>query len=73
MPEMNGFEVLEALQADPASQGIPVVILTAQALTREQLKTLAGRVAGVFSKELLSEPDGPERLRMALAEGSNSQ
>jgi signal transduction histidine kinase/ActR/RegA family two-component response regulator len=73
MPEMNGFEVLEALKADPASQGIPVVILTAQALTREQLQTLNGRVAGVLSKELLAKPDGPERLRMALTEGYNSQ
>jgi signal transduction histidine kinase len=73
MPEMSGFEFLEALKADPTSQGIPVVILTAQALTQEQLTTLNGRVAGVFSKEILSQPEGPERLRMALAEGYNSQ
>jgi signal transduction histidine kinase len=73
MPEMNGYEVLEALKADPESQAIPVVILTAQALTRDQLKTLNERVTGVFSKELLSESDGPERLRAALAEGYNSQ
>ena len=72
MPEMNGYEVLEALKADPSSREIPVVILTAQALTRDQLKTLNGRVAGVFSKEVLSQPDGPERLRAALAEGYNS-
>jgi signal transduction histidine kinase/ActR/RegA family two-component response regulator len=73
MPQMNGFEVLEELRADPASQKIPVVILTAQALTREQLEALNGRVASVLSKELLSQPDGPERLRTALTEGYNSQ
>jgi signal transduction histidine kinase/ActR/RegA family two-component response regulator len=73
MPEMNGFQVLQELNADPDSRGIPVVILTGQALTREQLETLNGRVAGVLSKELLSQPDGPERLRMALTEGYSSQ
>ena len=69
MPEMNGFEVLRQLKADPASREIPVVILTAQALTKEQMETLNGRVTSVFSKELLSQPDGPERLRTALIGG----
>ncbi len=73
MPHMNGFEVLQELNADPVSREIPVVILTGQALTREQLEALHGRVAGVLSKELLSQPDGPERLRMALTEGYNPQ
>lgn len=73
MPQTNGFEVLQELKADPASRDIPVVILTGQALTREQLEALHGRVAGVLSKELLSQPDGPERLRMALTEGYNPQ
>ncbi|MGA7234752.1 MAG: ATP-binding protein [Bryobacteraceae bacterium] len=73
MPQMNGFEVLQELSADPDSREIPVVILTGQALTREQLEALNGRVAGVLSKELLSQPDGPQRLRMALTEGYNLQ
>ena len=73
MPHMNGFEVLHELNADPDSREIPVVILTGQALTQEQLEALNGRVAGVLSKEILSQPDGPERLRMALTEGYNSQ
>ena len=28
MPRLDGFEVLERLRSDPATQGIPVVILT---------------------------------------------
>jgi DNA-binding response OmpR family regulator len=30
MPEMSGFEVLQALNADPATAGIPVLVLTAR-------------------------------------------
>lgn len=30
MPDMNGFEVLEKLKADPEFQGIPVIMLTRQ-------------------------------------------
>jgi DNA-binding response OmpR family regulator len=28
VPYLNGFEVLEALHSDPASRGIPVIVLT---------------------------------------------
>ena len=69
MPEMNGFEVLRELKSDPESREIPVVILTAQALTKEQMETLNSRVTSVFSKEMLSQPDGPERLREAVTGG----
>ena len=30
LPEMNGFEVLEALRADPRGQKLPVLMLTAK-------------------------------------------
>jgi len=30
LPYMSGFEVLEALRSDPASRGIPVIMLTAR-------------------------------------------
>lgn len=69
MPGMNGYEVLRALKEDPASRDIPVVVLTAQALTREQLEALNGHASLVLSKELLSEPTGPEQLRAALMKG----
>ncbi len=66
MPQMNGFEVLRELKADPSTNGIPVTIMTAQALTNEELAILQGDAAAVISKELLSQPDGAERLRNAL-------
>lgn len=68
MPNMDGFQVLEELKAHPESREIPVVILTAYALTGEQLAKLDGRVASVLSKELLSQTEGSARLRTALQE-----
>ncbi len=73
MPQMSGFEVLRQLKTDPVCRDIPVAVLTGQALTREQLETLNGRVTAVISKEMLSRPEGPERLRVALAGEMESQ
>ncbi len=66
MPQMNGFEVLQELRSDPASHNIPVVILTGQALTQEQMDALEGQVTAVLSKEVLSQPDAADRLRLTL-------
>ena len=68
MPNMHGLEVLQHLQSDAMLQPIPVIVLTAQAMTRTQLDALNGRVSSVLSKELLSRPDGANSLRAALAE-----
>ena len=66
MPQMNGFEILRELKADPATTRIPVTIMTAQALTNEERATLEEHAAAVLSKEILSQPGGAERLRNAL-------
>jgi len=41
MPELDGFGVLAALRADPATAGIPFVFLTASADKREHADGLA--------------------------------
>jgi CheY-like chemotaxis protein len=33
MPEMNGWELMATLQADPALRGIPILVMTASGLT----------------------------------------
>jgi signal transduction histidine kinase/DNA-binding response OmpR family regulator len=50
MPGMDGFAVLEALQGEPATAAIPIVVLTAKAMTPEDKKRLHGRVAAVSEK-----------------------
>jgi signal transduction histidine kinase/CheY-like chemotaxis protein len=44
MPGMDGFEVLEALRADPDTKTVPVVILTSKSMTRQDKERLQGRI-----------------------------
>jgi signal transduction histidine kinase/CheY-like chemotaxis protein len=50
MPGMDGFEVVEALRADPDTKSIPVVILTSKSMTRQDKERLRGRITYVARK-----------------------
>jgi CheY-like chemotaxis protein len=50
MPGVDGFDVVEALNADPATACIPVVVLTASTVTAEDRSRLNGFVATVMGK-----------------------
>jgi signal transduction histidine kinase/DNA-binding response OmpR family regulator len=50
MPDLDGFDVVAALKADPTTQGVPILIVTAHDLTEADKARLNGRVLGVVSK-----------------------
>ena len=50
MPDVNGFEVVNALKADPETRGIPILILTAKELTESDKDALRGQVAMILQK-----------------------
>ncbi|HEY7687011.1 MAG TPA: response regulator [Gemmatimonadales bacterium] len=50
MPEMNGFEFLEAVRALESWRAVPVVVITAKELTDEDRRRLNGGVERVVSK-----------------------
>jgi CheY-like chemotaxis protein len=50
MPEMDGFELVVALQANTGWRDIPVVVVTARDLTAEDRKRLSGGVEEILSK-----------------------
>jgi len=50
MPGMDGFEVVEALRAEPDTKTIPVVILTSKSMTRQDKERLQGRITYVARK-----------------------
>ena len=66
MPEMDGFEVCRRLKADPRTQGIPLIILTA--LADAKLNTKAFQAGADLA---LTKPFDPDKListlRAALA------
>ena len=50
MPEVSGFDVIEVLKAAPETRDIPIVVVTAMALSARDRQALAGRVEKVLSK-----------------------
>ncbi len=54
MPEMDGFEFVEALRANAAWADIPVVVVTARDLSGAERERLEGRVRKVLQKGALS-------------------
>ena len=50
MPEMDGFEVLDALAAHPQWRDIPVIVITAKQLTAAERERLLGQARKVIEK-----------------------
>lgn len=54
MPDIDGFEVYRQLKANPVTDSIAVVLLTAKALPRDRQKFAEMGVAGVITKPFSS-------------------
>ncbi len=70
MPDMDGFQVLEALKAQPETATIPVIVVTAKHLTereRQRIQQLARSL--LFKGEFLSD-EFFEEIRELLESGS---
>lgn len=63
MPDMNGLEMCEALQTNPKTQKIPVIVLTAKVLPSDRRRFIDLDVAGVITK-----PFDPMTIWMQVAE-----
>ncbi len=66
MPELDGFSVLDALKADQSTASIPVIVVTAKTLTKEERERLNGQIQKLMQKgdflsdELLQEIESLE-------------
>jgi signal transduction histidine kinase/CheY-like chemotaxis protein len=60
MPDMDGFEVIREIEADPKLRDIPIVVLTAKSLSRDEIDRLSRTTrdllqkGGQWQKDLLS-------------------
>jgi threonine synthase len=67
MPEMDGFQVLDYLRADEATRHIPVIIVTAKELTREDMDRLDGQIDGLLQKGSFMDDDLLAEMTESLA------
>jgi AraC-like DNA-binding protein len=66
MPEMDGFEVLEAMRTRPTMRDIPVIVVTGKVLTEADMARLNQGVAAVLGKGLFSIEETVTHISTAL-------
>ena len=57
MPGIDGFQVLDRLKSHEILKDVPVVVVTAKDLTKEEREVLSGRVASLLQKGAAVDPD----------------
>jgi YesN/AraC family two-component response regulator len=67
MPEMDGFGVLKAMQEEHTLRNIPVIVLSAQVLSRYEMDRLNQGVAAVLGKGLFSAKETISRIECVLS------
>ena len=68
MPNRTGFEILDELKTDPATQEIPVVIHTSKKITPADNARLAGRHIGLLPKSGKNRREALEAIRRVLGD-----
>jgi len=69
MPEMDGFQVVEELHRKEAWRSIPVVIITAKDLTRQDMERLNGSVLQIVQKGMYRQSDLVSQIRRLINVG----
>ncbi len=67
MPEMDGFESLQAMREQELMRGVPVIVLSAQILTSHDMAKLQEGVAAVLGKGLFSVEEVFSQVETALS------
>ena len=66
MPEIDGFAVLEAMRDRPQTREVPVIVVTAQVLSGQDMARLQRGVAAVLGKGLFSGAEVLAQVEAAL-------
>ncbi len=67
LPEMDGFEFLEALRQQPEGRAVPVIVVTARDLDEAERRRLNGRVARILPKGDFTPRELAAELRRHLS------
>lgn len=68
MPDLDGFEVLERIRRQPATSGLPVIVVTAKDLTAADKQKLIGNVSAVLAKSDATRPVLLAEIKKILSE-----
>jgi signal transduction histidine kinase/CheY-like chemotaxis protein len=69
MPDVTGFDVVEALRANPSTHDTPIMVLTAKDLTEADKKQLNGQVSTILNRRSTGASDLLGLLRQVAATG----
>lgn len=67
MPELDGFSVLETMRAHQELRSIPVIVLTGQPLSQQDIERLNKGVAYVLGKGLFTAEETIQRITAAIS------
>jgi len=67
MPRMDGFEFAAALQQDSAWRRLPVIVVTAMDLTKEDRRRLQANAANILRKQEFAPSELVEQVRASIA------
>jgi CheY-like chemotaxis protein len=68
MPDISGFDVIEALHADPTTRGIPIVVLTTAQLNEADRHRLSERVSAILRRGSIGASDLIALLRQTIGQ-----
>jgi DNA-binding response OmpR family regulator len=68
LPQLGGFDVIEFLKTGQDVKEMPLIVLTYQDFTEQEIKELNGRIRAILNKGLLSEEDLSKGLKDAIFE-----
>ncbi|HEX9791610.1 MAG TPA: response regulator [Kiloniellales bacterium] len=66
MPQINGFEVMEAMRRDKELKDIPIIVVTAMDITAKEADRLKGCVQEIFNKGRYDRKDLVDVVRASI-------
>ena len=72
MPEMNGFEVVEALKLSKRTAQIPIIVMTAKLISPQERQVLNGHVLAVMEKSEFNHGNFISEVHRAFAKASKA-
>jgi signal transduction histidine kinase/DNA-binding response OmpR family regulator len=72
MPDVTGFDVVEALRADASTRETPILVLTAANLTEADKRMLNGRVSEILKRGTVASSDIVGLLQRVVAHGNGN-